>query len=467
MLHADTIWELFQHDLVTDAWTALDELYALVEGEAPLDEEDLAPAAPGHSDVRWRRNVRNVLQQRRASGEVEYDGTAHYRLPSFTRSAGLQNLTADSVRAAMDEFDRVGRAVFLTAHGFGRARDYFLDHDGREYDSKAIAGVAHEYARPDLGPLRAEDFSGGEATVRHRLEELGFHVRGPGDSREDKRFGSVPGIAPGAKFDDRRAVYDAGVHRALIAGIVGRADEGAESIVLSGGYVDDEDYGDEIIYTGHGGRDSDTKRQVADQEMTRQNLALVRSEDGGIPVRVVRAVEGEHRYDGLFRVVAHWHEQGRDGFRVYRYRLLGEEGAEPALPDPATGVVPEGEAEPGRREGRTQRVVRQTAVGQWVKEVHDYRCQVCGERVELPTGPYAEAAHIRPLGRPHNGPDVPENVLCLCPNDHVRFDKGAIAVTEDRSLVGAPGVLRISPVHSVDPAHLAYHRTHVFEGLVS
>jgi hypothetical protein len=24
------------------------------------------------------------------------------------------------------------------------------------------------------------------------------------------------------------------------------------------------------------------------------------------------------------------------------------------------------------------------------------------------------------VGRPHNGPDTADNVLCLCPNDHVR-----------------------------------------------
>jgi putative restriction endonuclease len=34
------------------------------------------------------------------------------------------------------------------------------------------------------------------------------------------------------------------------------------SIVLSGGYVDDEDLGDMIIYTGEGGRDAATGRQI-------------------------------------------------------------------------------------------------------------------------------------------------------------------------------------------------------------
>ena len=35
-----------------------------------------------------------------------------------------------------------------------------------------------------------------------------------------------------------------------MGGIGGTKAEGADSIVVNGGYEDDEDYGDEIIYTG-------------------------------------------------------------------------------------------------------------------------------------------------------------------------------------------------------------------------
>jgi putative restriction endonuclease len=54
-------------------------------------------------------------------------------------------------------------------------------------------------------------------------------------------IGEIAGIAPGSTFASRRELYDAGVHRALQAGIVGAASTGAESVVLSGGYVDDQD----------------------------------------------------------------------------------------------------------------------------------------------------------------------------------------------------------------------------------
>lgn len=46
----------------------------------------------------------------------------------------------------------------------------------RLYDSKAIVGAAFGYQFPDRGPLDAAAFSGGEATVKRKLEELGFEV---------------------------------------------------------------------------------------------------------------------------------------------------------------------------------------------------------------------------------------------------------------------------------------------------
>lgn len=82
----------------------------------------------------------------------------------------------DHIRAAMTEFDGLGREAFLQTYGFAPARTYHLVESGRRYDSKAIVGVAHKYARPDLGPLHAEDFSGGQATVGNLLKSLGFSV---------------------------------------------------------------------------------------------------------------------------------------------------------------------------------------------------------------------------------------------------------------------------------------------------
>src|SRR4051795_1673543 len=99
----------------------------------------------------------------------------------------------------------------------------------------------------------------------------------------DRLFGSPPGVPRGASFASRAEAARAGVHRPTQAGISGSQHEGADSIVVSGGYEDDEDYGDVIIYTGHGGRD-ESGRAIADQTFDRGNLALARSCEEGLPV---------------------------------------------------------------------------------------------------------------------------------------------------------------------------------------
>lgn len=88
--------------------------------------------------------------------------------------ADLTDPTA--VLAAVREFDSLGRQAFLSKYGFGPARDYFLEFNGRRYDSKAIVGAAHGVQTGTQ--LRASEFSGGDATVAAHLEALGFKVTG-------------------------------------------------------------------------------------------------------------------------------------------------------------------------------------------------------------------------------------------------------------------------------------------------
>src|SRR5690348_5029529 len=89
----------------------------------------------------------------------------------------LSEITSpDAVLEAIHEFDDIGREQFLQKYGFGHSRIYTLERDGKVYDSKAIIGAAHAFQFPVKGPLKHDEFSGGDATVRKKLEELGFHV---------------------------------------------------------------------------------------------------------------------------------------------------------------------------------------------------------------------------------------------------------------------------------------------------
>lgn len=107
-------------------------------------------------------------------------------------------------------------------------------------------------------------------------------------------------------------------------------------------------------------------------------------------------------------------------------------------------------ADPERRETILQRVIRDTATARALKLRHRNQCQICGLAVPLWDGlTYAEAHHIRPLGHPHNGPDLPSNMLVLCPNHHAQCDLGAIRLN-------LPS-LRQLPDHVIDAEHIQYH----------
>src|SRR4051794_22017216 len=91
--------------------------------------------------------------------------------------ATAEAVSRDAVLAAMDEFDGLGREAFLEKYGFGPAKEYVAIRDGTRYDAKALYGVAYGIENPEEGPLRTNQFTGGEGTVVRRLQALGFEVR--------------------------------------------------------------------------------------------------------------------------------------------------------------------------------------------------------------------------------------------------------------------------------------------------
>ncbi|MFE0748029.1 McrB family protein [Gordonia sp. NPDC058843] len=84
-------------------------------------------------------------------------------------------LSKEAIDRAIGEFDELGRDAFLSKYGFGRATHYALVVDGREYDPKAIAGVAHGFDHPDEGPLKNTHFNGG-IELRKAYEPAGYDV---------------------------------------------------------------------------------------------------------------------------------------------------------------------------------------------------------------------------------------------------------------------------------------------------
>ena len=315
---------------------------------------------------------------------------------------------------------------------------------------KNLGGIAHRSKiLEEIKKIRPNNLNNTwEQTVQRELEshssdsdaflkkqDLFYMAEGKGkgfwglrEKVEKFKFGHIEDISVGQIFESRKELSDAGVHGPPMGGIWGREKEGACSIVLSGGYEDDIDELDYIYYTGAGGQDKPGGKQVANQKFTNENKALVVSHDFNLPVRVTRGHQVNfgpppkgYRYDGLYYVKDYELVKGKNGFDICRFHLVSENKYEFLEKKIQNTLKPNFEP-PERKQFTVNRLSRNPKLSVEIKEMYDFSCQVCGVKLLGHKFPIAVGAHIKDLGKPHNGPDLKENILCLCPNHHSLFD---------------------------------------------
>jgi len=81
MKHSAQLWPAILKSLNRRSWTPLSAIYAGVAKRVVFDPDDFTPEAPHSTIPKWKRNVRNVLQRRKALGHVDWDRAASYKLP--------------------------------------------------------------------------------------------------------------------------------------------------------------------------------------------------------------------------------------------------------------------------------------------------------------------------------------------------------------------------------------------------
>lgn len=168
-------------------------------------------------------------------------------------------------------------------------------------------------------------------------------------------------------------------------------------------------------------------------------------------------------YQGLIDVVDYrrvYHD--REERYVFEFTLQRRGGATEAIDenDSAPDV-----SQPDRVETTRSRVIRNTAVVRELKQSYGYSCQLCGDtRQQNPEDGYAEGHHLKPLGRPHEGPDAKANLLVLCPNHHADFDYGMVSVDPSTLKVAhayehrvSGSTLTVVSDHPLEHEYLAYH----------
>lgn len=389
----------------------------------------------------------------------------------------LGDLTSrQAVLDAIAEFDRLGRDVFLDKYGFGRAREYFLVVDGRRYDSKAIVGAAHGYQFAEDGALGADAFSGGEATVRRKLAELGFDVERSATEAERSPDGYWVLVCNPRKWAiDRFLETDAGRRNTwgirpsdsshfapgqlavIRVGVDQRsnAERQGRPKLEAGIYALCEV--ESRAYPGTGANDAFWASDAArDPGWPTIGIRYLRSFLHR-PLTIEKLKEARPGLSPflLNGLQASSFPISREDFRAV-LELLGEE------PDALAGVGSESPATvdaltileerylnavPELRE-RISRSIERGPVGNAVKKANGFRCLVCEALGRDPIGfrkpngdPYVEAHHVMPVAKGEIGSLAASNIITVCANHHRELHYGCVGVQmrEDGFELSLPG----------------------------
>jgi len=147
---------------------------------------------------------------------------------------------------------------------------------------------------------------------------------------KQRRHGELPDIPIGSNYKWRGECAVLGIHCLTNGGIDARLEQACFAVCLSGGYADDccddpsaSDSSDNrtIVYTGAGGRDSQTGRQTKDQEENHWNRSLVLSYEQQTEIRVIRGKCGHYVYEGLYRCHGWKYEVSEDGPLIFKFYL--------------------------------------------------------------------------------------------------------------------------------------------------
>ena len=155
-----------------------------------------------------------------------------------------------------------------------------------------------------------------------------------------------------------------------------------------------------------------TRTQIIKEELGRISKDVATA--GRTPAQTLSRVLQELRKEGFLEF------DGHGGYTLLASTL-----------EPVPSDIPHQYATPDRAPTTVHRIIRDIGIVGELKRLYGYRCQLCGTRLELSSGFYCEAHHLKPLGAPHNGPDTRANVVVVCPNHHVLLDYGALRINID------------------------------------
>ncbi|XP_061355991.1 histone-lysine N-methyltransferase, H3 lysine-9 specific SUVH1-like [Gastrolobium bilobum] len=282
-----------------------------------IDAED------GTGDRRSRRkSQKNVEMGEIDTGDGTGDGRSKRKKTAKERRGGGSG-GDDSDALANDILKTINPVVF----------DVLNQPEGSR-DAVAYTLMVYEVLRRKLGQIEETTKEAHSGAKRPDLKAGTIMLRKGVRTNSKKHFGVVQGVEIGDIFFFRFELCLVGLHSPSMAGIdymTSKASQEEEplavSIVSSGGYEDNVDDGDVLIYSGQGG--ASREKGASDQKLERGNLALEKSLHRGNDVRVIRGLKDiahptgkVYVYDGLYKIQNSWVDKAKSGFNVFKYKLV-------------------------------------------------------------------------------------------------------------------------------------------------
>lgn len=89
-----------------------------------------------------------------------------------------------------------------------------------------------------------------------------------------------------------------------------------------------------------------------------------------------------------------------------------------------------------------------------LKFLYDNVCQICDDPIIISENKkYSEIHHLKPLGGEHKGNDSSDNMICVCPNCHIKLDYGAIEIKHNTFK---------SMKHTINSNNVEYHNIEIY-----
>ncbi|MFE1822042.1 HNH endonuclease [Streptomyces anulatus] len=318
-------------------------------------------------------------------------------------------ISRDGVFKALTEYDELGQDGFLSKYGYKPATGYFLLHEERTYDSKAIAGVAHKF---DQGrALKPDELSGGRSHAARWLARLGFTIRSsrsPDWTRDEIILACDLAMANGWKrleFDDPRVIE--------------------LSALLQAMPIHPEELRNELFRNPNG-----VARKTVD-------ITCRHPDYRGKPTNG-NVLDVEVMHDFLARPT----EMAKVALRIRQGLVAGEfQELSPEAEEEDDFSAPEGRLLLGRHRSRERnKALRKRKIDAVVGEGRQLACESCGFDFEQIYGDrgrgYIECHHVVPLHEAGEGRTRLSDLALICANCHRMIHRRAPWPT--------PGELRAS-----------------------